>query len=91
MLNNLVSNNPDSDRLWRTVAALVKNKYLVSFSKEDIAVGFFLSALFEKVNLIFNYELLLKDKEFLRASNTLKRDFIRGFNVKSHSYQVGWT
>ena len=55
MLNNLVSSGPESARIWRSVASLVKSKFQVSFSKEDIAVGFFLSALFEKVNLTFSY------------------------------------
>jgi len=91
MLNNFVSGNPESDRLWRAAAALVKSKFQVSFSKDDIVAGYFLSSLFEKANLTYNYELLLKDKDYLRASNLLKRDFVRGFNVRSRSYQIGWT
>lgn len=91
LLNNIVSNNPESDRLWKAVSAQTKSRFGVSFSKEDLVVGFFLSSLFDKANLLYNYDMLLKDREYLRAANLLKPEFVKGFNVKTRSYQIGWT
>ncbi len=75
-LNDVVSNNGASDKLWRTIAAEVKRNYQVSFSKADIATGYFLSSLFQKSNLRFKYQLLAKGKECFRTPNVLHKDFV---------------
>ena len=91
VLNDICSQNDRSDRIWRVVSQEIKRKFNVSFSKDDLSVGYFLSSLFQKSGLTLNYHFLIKDKNFLRAQNTLRREFVTGFQAEVQSYSIGFT
>lgn len=90
VLNDIVSQNDRTDRIWRIVIQEVKRKYNLTFSREDLSVGYFLSSLFQKSGLTFNYQYLSKDKNYFRAPNCLRKDFVTGFQMDTNSYHIGF-
>lgn len=90
LLNDLVSRNSNGTRLWKIINAEIFDKTKLNLSLDDLHIGYFLSSLFKKLGLQYNFEYFDTQRKFFQEPEALDKRFIKGFKTRIWQYDYSF-